>query len=121
MERYTGGAFSFEVTDAHATGGGRAGGRRHLVARLPAGPPLLGRGDVVAHRGRLPGPGARPARLLPGGPARRPVRVPELPAGGGRARPGRRGRGGTVPPGRARLGRGPGLVPGRPLSGAGDL
>ena len=120
MERFTNAAFSFEVTDTAAAGRDGPEGVAILLHGFPQDRRCWDRVTSALAAGgyRVLAPDLR--GYSPG-PASRPARVPELPAGGGRARPGRRGRNRTVPPGRARLGRRPGLVRGRPPSGAGDL
>jgi len=120
MERFTNAAFSFEVTDTPAAGRGGPEGVAILLHGFPQDRRCWDRVTSALAGGgyRVLAPDLR--GYSPRGPASRPVRVPELPAGGRRARPGRRGRNRTVPPGRARLGRRPGrrgalvLGPGSP-------
>ena len=67
MERFTNAAFSFDVSDTGPAGGDAAGRRRrHPVARVSAGPAVMGPGGGRAGRSWLPGAGARPAGYSPG-------------------------------------------------------
>src|SRR5271170_7426411 len=99
MERFTSAAFSFEVTDTAAACGDGPEGVAILLHGFPQDRRCWDRVTSALTGGgyRVLAPDLR--GHSPRGPAARPVRVPELPAGGGRARPGRRGRSGTVPPG----------------------